>query len=169
MKEQNITKGIIHEFNSVDEANDYLHDIKANEAKHWFTVPYEVVNRVSAEASILYGFISGFASTGYMGYNTTLSKAMKCSTRTITRLLNELMQAGCIDVVVVSKTRRLIYPMYNTPFIMDSAPTPSFSTTKKKSISKVKNNPIDLPNGGFKDLMDEPVEHSDDKDEELPF
>ena len=33
----------------------------------------------------------------------------------------------------------------------------------------VKNNPIDLPNGGFQDLMDEPYVPSDDNDEELLF
>lgn len=139
-----------HHFDTIEEANEYLRNLKTQKSGHWVSVPAEVTYKVSAEASILYGYILGFSNTGYFGSNTLLSKMLNCSSRTISRLMNELIEKECIEVVVVSKTRRLIYPLYTMPFVYDI--DPSFGAKGTKTLSKVKNNPIDQPNGGFKSL-----------------
>lgn len=124
------------ECNDMEQAKQIIKDFKPSISTQWLSVPSDVFKRCSPEACFLYSHILGFSSGLYRGSNTALAKLMHCSTRTIARLMNELQDNKCIKVVVVTRTTRLIYPVYTLPFIMDIE-----SSGKKK-----------LDNGGFESV-----------------
>lgn len=110
-------------------------------SQSWFSVPKEVFDVCSPSASLLYGHLLGFSSGIYRGSTSALASVMNCSTRNIIRYLNELREKGCIRVVVVSRSRRLIYPVYTLPFILDNEPVDSYSKTKREKLdSKLDSN-----------------------------
>ena len=135
-----MSKNVIEKFkfecNDMEQAKQIIKDFKPSISTQWLSVPSDVFKRCSPEACFLYSHILGFSSGLYRGSNTALAKLMHCSTRTIARLMNELQDNKCIKVVVVTRTTRLIYPVYTLPFIMDIE-----SSGKKK-----------LENGGFEEL-----------------
>ena len=130
-----MSKEVIQKFkfecNSKEEANEIIKDFKPSISTQWLSVPTDVYKRCSPEACFLYSHILGFSSGLYRGSNTALAKLMSCSTRTIARLMNELQEKKCIKVVIVSRTTRLIYPVYTLPFIMDIE---SSSKSNKKEL-----------------------------------
>ncbi len=138
----------VYEVNDKKTATELIKGFENMPSMQFFAVPSEVTKKCSPEASILYGYILGFSNNLYRGSNTALASLMRCSTRTISRLLNELKDNDCIYIVIVNRTTRLVYPRYTLPFILDIEP----SIKEKKSDSHVKNNPIDQPNGGFRSL-----------------
>lgn len=105
--------------NSMNEATQIIQSFKPTASRQWFVIPNEVCDVCSVEASMLYGRLLGFSNRLCYTSNLTLANAMNCSSRTISRLLNELKEKGCIRVVVVSRSRRLIYPVYTLPVIYD--------------------------------------------------
>lgn len=130
-----------------NELSKFENDFKSVIAQRWFSVPYEVSKVCSPEACILYGHLIGFTSSLYRGTNTALASSMNCSTRTISRLMNELQQKGCIRVVILSRSTRLIYPVYTLPFIYD------IESSKKKNSNNETNELNDnSDNGGFRKL-----------------
>lgn len=160
----------VYEVNDKKTATELIKGFENMPSMQFFAVPSEVTKKCSPEASILYGYILGFSNNLYRGSNTALASLMRCSTRTISRLLNELKDNDCIYIVIVNRTTRLVYPRYTLPFILDIESEP-----KRKKLSdydkpsKVKNNPFDLPNSGFRDLMDENIKGHSDDDKNLPF
>jgi len=112
-------------------------------SQSWFSVPKEVFDICTPQASLLYGHLLGFSNGIYRGSSQALAELMNCSTRNIARMLNELREKGCIKVVVISRSRRLIYPVYTCPFILDNEPI------------DIKSNKLDnkgFSNGGFEEL-----------------
>lgn len=118
-----MSKEVIQKFkfecNDMEQAKKIIKDFKPSISTQWLSIPSDVFKRCSAEACFLYSHILGFSSGLYRGSNTALAKLMSCSTRTITRLMNELQEKECIKVVVVNRTTRLVYPVYTLPFILD--------------------------------------------------
>lgn len=107
------------------------------QCERFLAIPTEVTKRVSGEAAILYGYMLGYK--GYYGSNVKLAEDLGCSTRTIMRLLNELIDKECIKVVYWNKTTRMIYPLYAIPYILNVE-------------SKPNNKSIEDTNGGFEEL-----------------
>lgn len=112
-------------------------------SQSWFSVPKEVFDICTPQASLLYGHLLGFSNGIYRGSSQALAELMNCSTRNIARMLNELREKGCIKVVVISRSRRLIYPVYTCPFILDNEP---IDTKSDKIDTK------GFANGGFEEL-----------------
>lgn len=156
----NLDTGTIHVSNR-KEAQEVINKINQIPCRSFIAVPTEVSELVSPEACILYGHFLGY--DGYYGSNTTLSKKLNCSTRTITRLLNELIEAKCIKVVYVSKSIRFVYPVYAIPYVLNVAS--SMTTSKRISKANDLDSTVDrfeneseeeyrarIENGGFRDL-----------------
>lgn len=115
----NLDDGTIY-VNTRKEALAVLNKLSQIPSNRFLAVPTEVASLCSPEACILYGHFLGF--NGFYGSNTSLSKSMNCSTRTISRLLNELIEKGCVKVVYASKSIRYIYPVYAIPYILNVSP-----------------------------------------------
>lgn len=103
-------------FGSIEEANAYLDKFTKRLSSNWLSIPGEVAEKVSPEACILYAHFLGFNGQFY-GSNVYLAEKLKCSTRSIGRLINELESHGCIKLVYINRTTRLIYPVYTMPFL----------------------------------------------------
>lgn len=130
-----VSEKVIHVANKQD--MDAIFDsINRVQCERFLAIPTEVTKRVSGEAAILYGYMLGYK--GYYGSNVKLAEDLGCSTRTIMRLLNELVQNECIKVVYWNKTTRMIYPLYAIPYILNVE-----SKTRNKSIER---------NGGIDEL-----------------
>ena len=106
-------------------------------SKQYFSIPVEVLECCSFQASILYMHILWRSNVGNIISNTSLASIMKCSTRTISNLIEELISKGCITCYIVNKTTRYIYPNYILPTI--------YVTTKKEIDTSLDTN----DNGGF--------------------
>lgn len=133
-----IKEKVIHVASKKD-MEEIFNSLNMIQSQRFLSIPTEVTKLVSGEAAILYGYMLGYK--GYYGSNVKLAEDLGCSTRTIMRLLNELVEKECIKVVYWNKSTRLIYPLYAIPYMLNVE-------TKPKSKEKV----IDNNNGGFEEL-----------------
>lgn len=118
---------------SFSQAEEISKTFKKYDSVSWLSVPKDVFEVCSPEACLLYSHLLGFANGLYKGSNTALANLMHCSTRTISRLLNELQVKNCIRVIVVNRQVRLLYPVYTLPFILVTEPS------SKKSSKSLEN------------------------------
>lgn len=134
----------VMKFDNEEQLENYLqlNSISRHRAKQFFSIPIEVLEKCSPQASICYMHILWRSNVGNVISNTALAKVLGCSTRTITNLIDELISKGCITVYIVSKTVRYIYPNYILPTVFVSS---------KKDIDTSINDKEPL-NGGFREL-----------------
>lgn len=113
-------------------AEDLLKGFSSKVVKitRWFSVPIEVAEKVSPMASLLYAHFLANNNGIFRGSNVYLCQSLGISSRQLSRYINELVEKGCIEVVIVSKTTRFIYPLYVLPYVYD------VSTNLNKSKSK---------------------------------
>lgn len=141
-----VFSGKVIKVDSEDAMEGYLrsNSVAKHPTKQFMACPVEVLERCSYQASICYMHLLWRSNVGNVISNTALAKIMKCSTRTITNLIDELIVKGCITVFLVSKTTRYIYPNYILP---------TAYVISKKSIDTATSNALDnIDNGGFEEL-----------------
>ena len=136
---EDVVEGKIIKVDSEEQMENYmkLNAVQKHRSRQYFSIPIEVLEKCSFQASICYMHILWRSNVGNIISNTSLAALMKCSTRTISTLIEELIAKGCITCYFVNKTTRYIYPNYILPTIY---------VMSKKEIDTA--NDVD-DNGGF--------------------
>ena len=111
-------------------------EIEQVNTQQYFSIPIEVLQRNSSQACICYMYLLYKSNLGNIVTNTSLAKDMDCSTRTITRLLDELAFNDCIKILYVNKAIRYIYPVYILPIIYKINNTDNEEQEEKKQIEE---------------------------------
>lgn len=116
-KNDDVLDGKVIKIDSEESFQNYmkLNAVVKYQSRQFFSIPIEVLNKCSYQASICYAHILWRSNVGNVISNTALAKLMNCTTRTITNLIDELTVKGCITVYFVNKTTRYIYPNYILP------------------------------------------------------
>lgn len=129
-------------FNSLEEAQTYLKKHTQTPVSQYLKVPVDVQKLVGIEPAYVYSWIYRLSSFDLVLTNGMLSDKTGLSPRSITRCLKLLEEKGCIAIAYVTKSQRLIYPLFSIPTIY---------STSTKNIDTLYDASNDV-NGGFIEL-----------------
>ena len=108
-------------FKSVEEAQNYLKKHTQTPVSQYLKVPVDVQRLVGIEPAFVYSWIYRLSSFDLVLTNGMLSEKTGLSPRSITRCLKLLEEKGCIAIAYVTKSQRLIYPLFSLPTIYSTS------------------------------------------------
>lgn len=156
MKKNDVLEGKVIKIDSQEEFENYmkLNAHVKHQSRQFLPIPVEVLDKCSYQASICYGHLLWRSNVGNVISNTALAKLMKCTTRTITNLIDELTVKGCITVYFVNKTTRYVYPNYILPtaIVFSKEDIDTAVNLDRRENETEQDYQERLENGGFKKL-----------------